>query len=58
MRDRMATQRTLTLGEVTRQVAAEWMADGKLTVPPDADDTDEDAFWDAVRRRYDGQADP
>ncbi len=54
----MATQKTLTLGEMTRQVADEWAADGKLTVPPDADDMDENAFWDEVRRRYDGQADP
>lgn len=54
----MAAQKTLTLGEVTRQVADEWRADGKLTVPPDADDTDEDAFWVEVRCRHDGQADP
>jgi hypothetical protein len=53
----MAAQTKLSLAQVTRQVAAEWAAEGKLTVPPDTDETDEDSFWNEVQRRYDEQAD-
>jgi hypothetical protein len=48
-------QTKLSLSQITRQVADEWAADGKLTVPPDADSTDEDAFWTEVQRRFDEQ---
>lgn len=51
----MATETKLSLAQVTRQVADEWAAEGKLTVPPDTDETDEDAFWTEVQKRYDEQ---
>lgn len=52
----MATTTRLTLAQVTRQVAEEYAAEGKLTVPPDKDETDEHGFWDEVQRRFDEQA--
>jgi hypothetical protein len=52
----MTATTKLTLAEVTRQVADEWAADGKLSVPPDPDSVkDDDAFWDEVQRRFDQQ---
>lgn len=51
----MATTMKLTLAEITRQVADEWAAENKLTVPPDQDETEEHGFWDEVQRRYDAQ---
>lgn len=50
------TTTKLTFAEVTRQVADEWAAEGKLPVPPDTEVLEDDSeFWDEVQKRYDAQ---
>lgn len=36
---------------IVRQVAEEWMAEGRLSLPGDETDEDEQAFWAEVERR-------